>query len=103
MTPEKNVDPFLKSRRTARSTGVLKLPGGNEDNDLWMEKREDDGGNPMVWSTWVLTDEQRKQVTEGSNITLLVWGETTFPLAMMVDDVKIGKPPPPPPNKKRAK
>lgn len=94
-------DPFLKPRRTARSTGVIRLPGGTEDNDLWVERRTDDENNDVIFSTWELSDEQRKQVEEGGNITLCVWGVTTPPLAMLVDDVKIGKPPPPPPRKQK--
>ena len=43
----------LRPRRTHASNEVKRLPGGNEDNDLWARVGETDG-EPWIESTWQL-------------------------------------------------
>lgn len=82
-------DPILKPRRTHRSTGVFRLPGGTEDNDLWYER----GPAGEVRSTWVPTDEQRDAIAAGANIELAVFARITPAVSMALTDVPLGKPP----------
>lgn len=84
----------MKSRRTHLSTNVIGLPGGNEDNDLWVffdEHSKD--GSPMIRSTWVPTDEERRRIAEGENVELIVWGLGHPPVAMEVVNYPLGAPP----------
>jgi hypothetical protein len=82
----------LKARRTHLSNQVFQLPGGNEDNDLWVYLDEQDG-SPLIRSTWVPTDEERARIAAGENIELIVWGEGHPPVAMGVVDYPLGAPP----------
>jgi hypothetical protein len=80
----------IKPRRTWLSNAVWKLPGGNEDNDLWSFVDLD---ADTVTSTWVPTDEQRQRIADGGNIDLVVWGQMP-PVALMVNDTTpLGAPP----------
>lgn len=91
MTHHGNPDQ-LTPKRTHGSTNCFELAGGNEDNYLWARVTTDEEGNPVVCSTFVPTDEQRKRIAEGSNIELVVWGGQP-PVAIHLDDTPIGKPP----------
>jgi hypothetical protein len=83
----------LRPRRTHASNKVLSLPGGNEDNDLWLEVAEDLDGDPVLASVFVPTDEQRQQIADGLNIELCVFGTMHPPVSVAVTDVPIGKAP----------
>jgi hypothetical protein len=73
---------------------VFKLPGGTEDNDLWVERLEAEGtGETILGSTWVPTDEERKAIADGANIELLVWGTAQPPVSVRTTTVPIGKAP----------
>lgn len=82
----------MKPRRTWRSDTVFRLPGGNEDNDLWVERRADETGRPVLESVWEPTPEEREAIARGDNVYLLVWGGQP-PVALGVTDVPLGKPP----------
>jgi hypothetical protein len=83
----------MKPRRTHESTSVYRLPGGTEDNDLWVTADVDDGGHPVVCSTWVPTDEERALLAAGENVELVIWGTAVPPLAMRTTAVSLGRRP----------
>ena len=87
MTVERSPDQ-LRPRRTHLSNQVFALPGGNEDNDLWVHN---DGES--LRSTFVLTDEQRAAIFNGANIDLVIFGQVQPPVAMVLSDTPIGKRP----------
>jgi hypothetical protein len=69
---------------------VFRLPGGNEDNDLWVDRDETEDGEPILRSCWVPSDEQRQAITNGANIELFVWGDQHPPVAMDTCDYPLG-------------
>lgn len=79
----------MKPRRTHTSNQVYVLPGGNEDNDLWVHI---DPAQGTVSSVWELTDEERRAIADGANIELIVWGGQP-PVGMQVVTTPLGKPP----------
>jgi hypothetical protein len=83
----------VKPRRTHASNKVLRLPGGNEDNDLWIEHGVDEGGMSVMCSVWEPTAEERAKIAAGENVELLVWGDAHPPVAVKPTDVPLGKPP----------
>lgn len=88
----------LRPRRTHDSNFTFRLPGGTEDNDLWV-KIEDRGvpGYQRFVSTWELTDEQRQAIADGANIDLIVWGQGHPAVAVAVSHVPLGRKPEPDP------
>jgi hypothetical protein len=82
----------VKPRRTVYSNAVFSLPGGNEDNDLWLMRDEHTDGSPLLRSCWVPTDEERKKIAEGANIELIVWGGGRPPVSMGVVSYPLGAP-----------
>jgi hypothetical protein len=83
----------MKPRRTHLTHRVFTLPGGTEDNDLWVYDLEDDNENHIIASVWVPTDEERELIAKGDNVRLLVWGTRMFPVAMDVTNEPLGKNP----------
>lgn len=83
----------MKARRTIRSTTVFRLPGGTEDNDLWVEPLVDEDGHSVLSSTWEPTEEERIAIAQGANVELLVWGAGTPPVALRITHVQLGKAP----------
>lgn len=79
----------MRPRRTPHSNKVFRLPGGNEDNDLWVEV----GGEPpaTITSVWELSYEERLAVINGAHIELTVYGGGTPPVALRVTDQPLGK------------
>jgi hypothetical protein len=84
----------LWPRRTHFSNKVFQLPGGNEDNDLWIEIKEYEGGQIGLISTWVPSERQRKEIAKGANIDLIVFGTQHPPVAVALSYTPIGKRPP---------
>ena len=85
----------MKARRTHHTDKVFRLPGGNEDNDLWTYEMKDDHGVPIVCSVWVPTEEERKAIAAGENIRLCVWGGGQPPVVLDLTDEPLGKKPDP--------
>lgn len=56
---------ILKPRRTHLSNDVYRLRGGNEDNDLWVRKGVTEDKHPIICSTWVPTEDQRRADRRG--------------------------------------
>lgn len=85
----------MKPRRTPHSNQVFRLPGGNEDNDLWLERTRSDEG-PCLRSVWQLTDDERAAIADGANVSLVVWGTGHPPVSLAVTDEELGRGTPPP-------
>ena len=83
----------MKPRRSIHGEKVYRLPGGNEDNDLWTYEVEDVDGHPVTCSVWVPDSTERQQIAEGANIRLLIWGRGIPPVAMDMTDEALGRPP----------
>jgi hypothetical protein len=81
----------MKPRRTVSSTGVLALPGGNEDSDLWYESCQSSSGAHIFETVWVPTVEERQAIADGANVALLVWGRQHPPVSMAVTHVELGR------------
>jgi hypothetical protein len=79
-------------RRTPNSNSVFRLPGGTEDNDLWVERTTSDQG-PCIRSVWQLSEDERARVAAGENVYLVVWGAGTPPVALGVTDERLGRQP----------
>lgn len=75
----------MKPITTPFTSGVFKLPGGTEENDLPVEKTTDHDGAPCIRTTWEPTEAERKALAEGANIYLIVWGTGTPPVAVGVE------------------
>lgn len=83
----------MKARRTHFTTRVFTLPGGNEDNDLWVYDIADNNGHHVIASVWVPTPEEREAVANGENVRLLVWTDRMPPVAVDTTDEPLGKAP----------
>lgn len=83
----------MKPRRTHESNKVFVLPGGNEDNDLWVTLAADEDENTVICSTWEPTNEERAAIADGANIELVIWGSGQPPVAMRTSTVALGKAP----------
>lgn len=83
----------MKARRTHTSNTVYRLPGGTEDNDLWVTVYGPDEGGPALGSVWVPTDDERQAIADGANIELVTFGTGTPPVALRIDNTPIGRRP----------
>lgn len=81
----------MKPRRTVHSTRTLSLPGGTEDNDLWIYDLPDDEHMNVMCSVWEPSAQERDAIAKGENIRLLVWGRGHPPVAMETTDEPLGK------------
>lgn len=81
----------MKPRRTENSTRVFRLPGGTEDNDLWVYDLPDDDGNNVICSVWQPSPKEREAIANGENVRLLVWGTGIPPFAIDTTDEALGK------------
>lgn len=75
---------MVRPKKTPSTNHVFELPGGNEDNSLFVEAHLDEQGEPVMTSVWELTERERAMVAEGGTIELHVWGRGTPPIAMSV-------------------
>jgi hypothetical protein len=85
----------MRARRTHLTTRTLALPGGNEDNDLWVYDLPDGNGRHVIASVWEPDDDERDAIARGENVRLLIWAirGTQPPVAIDVTDEPLGKPP----------
>lgn len=81
----------MRPRRTPSTKTVFRLDGGNEDNDLWVERGQGDDGYPFLRSVWEPSDEERQAIAFGANIELVVWGQGTPPVALSTTTEPLGK------------
>lgn len=83
----------MRPRRFKGANGVFSLPGGNEDNDLWVQRAKSADGAPIIQSVWEPTDAERELIANGGNVVLCVWGQGTPPVALLTappDDGEYG-------------
>jgi hypothetical protein len=71
----------MKPRRTPTSNHVFSLPGGNEDNDLWVQRDVDPAFSLSVWE---LDDEERAAIAEGGTVELVIFGAGHPPVSLAV-------------------
>jgi len=71
---------------------VIRLPGGTEDNDLWVYDMIDNESHHVICSVWEPSKEQREAIANGENIRLIVWSDRMSPVAMDTTDEPLGKP-----------
>ena len=83
----------MKARRTHQTTRVFRLPGGTEDNDLWVYDLTDETGYHVIASVWEPSEEERQKIASGWNVRLFVWGDGIPPFAMDTTDEPLGKAP----------
>jgi len=69
---------------------VFTLPGGTEDNDLWVRKHVDEDERQILSSVWVPTPEEREAIAAGANIRLNIWGTGHPPVLLDLTDEKLG-------------
>ena len=74
----------MRPKKTPLSNHVFELPGGNEDNTLFVEAHLDEQGQPVMTSVWELTENERWLISQGGTIELHVWGRGTPPVALSV-------------------
>lgn len=63
---------------------MFRLRGGNEDNDLFVERYQDEQGRPAMASVWELDDDERAAIAAGGTIDLYVWGTGHPPVSLAV-------------------
>lgn len=82
----------MKPRRFALANAVYRLEGGNEDNDLWVQKGSNETG-PFLRSLWVPTEKERDAIVKGQNVALWIWSHQMPPVGMNLTAEKPGKAP----------
>jgi hypothetical protein len=81
----------LRARRFPSANAVYSLEGGTEDNDLWVELGHLDDGTPFIRSLWELDEDDRKEIQEGCNVSLVVLGTQTPPVMVVLTEEQPGK------------
>lgn len=79
----------MRPRRSVKSDRPLILPGGTEDNDLWIEIKGDGNDNPVLASVWQPSAEERERIANGENIELQVWGAKHPPVNVVLTDIEL--------------
>lgn len=77
----------MKPVPTPFSNHVFVLPGGTDENNLPVEMTHDVHNQRCIVSMWEPTDEERKRISEGENIRLVVWDWTHPAVALAVGDI----------------
>jgi hypothetical protein len=72
----------VRPRRTRETNHVFRLPGGNEDNDLWVRTGQTADGTPWSESTWELDADQGAELAAGATIRLRIYSAGCPPLAL---------------------
>lgn len=78
----------MKARRTTETNRCFTLPGGNEDNDLWVLDAVDPDRNPVLCSYWFPNEDEKQRIMNGEAIELIIWGNTHPPVALAVEPAK---------------
>lgn len=84
----------LRPRRFHSANKVFSLPGGTEDNDLWvrLHKIDDEiiGECLAMTSVFEITDEDRALIAGGANVALTLLG-TQPPVMVRLTDESLGR------------
>lgn len=74
----------MRPRKTPDSNTVYTLPGGNEDNDLWSEKgQNEETGEQYVVSEWDFTPAEREAIAVGGRVQLVIHSGVVPPVSMI--------------------
>jgi hypothetical protein len=79
----------VKPALTAEVNAIYKLEGGDESNDLPMQKAVTLDGEAVLVSRWELTDEEREAIHNGALVRLVVWGTALPPVALAVEGIEL--------------
>lgn len=74
----------MKPRRTPSSNDVLRLAGGNEDNDLHVRRDHTSDGQPYIASVWEPDPDERAALSAGANLELAITGESHPPVGLAI-------------------
>lgn len=91
----------MRPRRTPSSNHVYRLPGGNEDNDLWVHvgpfehPGDASHGARTIGSVWELDEHDRVAIAAGANIELVIIGSAQPPVSLAVTHEPLGRELPP--------
>jgi uncharacterized protein (UPF0303 family) len=66
----------MRPCRTPETLVVFHLPGGTEENDLWV-RRGQQNGLTFVESVWALEDNERAAIAAGATVELRVYAQVT--------------------------
>lgn len=80
----------MRPRRTPFTDCVFRLPGGTEDNDLWVARDTSEEGAPILRSTWQPSKKEREAIAAGENIELIIWDSSHPPVAVATTAVPLG-------------
>lgn len=71
---------------------MFRLPGGNEDSDLWACVTNDSllPSSPVICSVWELSGEERRAIADGAAIELIVWGDRQPPVMLQTTTEPLG-------------
>lgn len=78
----------MKPAQTPEVNAIFKLEGGDDSNNLPLQKATTVDGEAVLVSRWELTGEEREAVYNGALIRLVVWGTGTPPVALAVEGIK---------------
>ena len=85
----------MKPRRFHGANKVFSLPGGNEDNDLWVRQMtvldETIGEQPCIVSVYVPTDAERQRIADGANVEVTIVGIEQPPIIVATTFLPLGK------------
>lgn len=74
----------MKTVRTLDTNFTFKLEGGTEENDLPVIAAKDAENRTCMVSIWEPDEEERKRITDGEDVRLVVWGKQHPPVAVEV-------------------
>jgi hypothetical protein len=77
----------MKPAHTAEVNAMFKLEGGDESNNLPLQKAITLDGEAVLVSRWELSSDERQAVQNGALVRLVVWGTETPPVALGVEGV----------------
>lgn len=88
----------MRARRFHAANKVYELPGGNEDNALWVQlllvQDSTLGVRVTTRSVWQFTDEERERIAAGENVSLYVINNGEQPPVLLeVTPARLGKGP----------